>query len=126
MAFLYGEDSVADTFKAWPDQAKLYSDSFFNRAKNFRYVHAYGGDEDKAYFNDSTADDYFEAKNGGSEEGNDWAQLRDAADAVFEVWARGGFGYVEANSGTGDYDTTDIDDEEDLDFVLKMTGDWEN
>ena len=126
VAFLYGEDSVADTFKAWPDQAKLYSDSFFNRAKNFRYVHAYGGDEDKAYFNDSTADDYFEAKNGGSEEGNDWAQLRDAADAVFEVWARGGFGYVEANSGTGDYDTTDIDDEEDLDFVLKMTGDWEN
>jgi len=126
VAQLYDDDGGNDTFKAWPDQAKLYGDGFFNRAMSFRTVYGYAeqgsGGTDVAYLYDSTGDDYLEARD-GDPSGEDWVLLRDAADAVYAIWAYG-LDEIWADSGTGDDDTADEGDN--LDFDLHLTGAWEN
>ncbi len=40
VAFLYDDPNGSDTFWAWPTQAELFGDGFYNRVKSFRSVHA--------------------------------------------------------------------------------------
>jgi len=126
VAQLYDDDGGNDTFRAWPIEAKLYGDGFYNRAKSFRTVYGYAeqgsGGTDVGYLYDSTGDDYLQARDGDPSD-EDWAMLRDAADAVYAVWAYG-LDEIWADSGTGDDDTADEGDN--LDFDLHLTGVWEN
>jgi hypothetical protein len=133
LARLY-DSTGADTFKAWWDaeaqgyQAKLYdeAETFYNMAHSFRYVKAYAevgsGGTDVAELYDTSGDDYLLARD-GDPTGEDWALLRDAADAVYAVWAYG-LDEIWADSGSGDDDTADVG--EDLDLALHLTGVWEN
>ena len=63
VALLHGDPNSTDTFEAWPDAARLFSDGYFHRVKWFRYVHAYGttGNTDMALLHgDPNAADTFE------------------------------------------------------------------
>jgi len=132
-AYLY-DSAGADELTADPNEAFLTVAAGYTNtitAQSFRHVHAYAevgsGGTDTACLYDSAGDDYLEARDGDPQE-EDWGQLGDAADAVFDLWVRGfdGIDDIDADSGSGDYDTTDLDPEEDLDFDLFLTGSWEN
>ena len=113
MAFLYDDPNTKDTFKAWPDQAKLYGDEFYVAAKSFRRVSAYAtaGGGDKAYLYDSALDefpDHLKAR-------ENWAQLSN--DLLRYAYWVSEFEEVFATS-SNESDTKDVVDPAALDFIL--------
>jgi hypothetical protein len=119
-AVLYDLEGSEDTFKAWPDEARLYGDGFFNRANGFYAVIGESGDqtaEDTALFYDNPAGaDEFRARaelaklydgstffnqaesfrwvHAYSEGGGDLARLYDSpGDDTFRAWEAGGQDY---------------------------------
>jgi hypothetical protein len=64
VAYLRGDPGQADTFRAWPETARLSGAQYDNCVESFRYVHAYGttGNTDVAYlYGDPGQNDTFEA-----------------------------------------------------------------
>jgi len=64
IAVLYDDPTGPDTFKAWPEEAKLYGKEFFNRVKSFDQVHAFatpGSGDIAVLYDDPTGPDTFKA-----------------------------------------------------------------
>ena len=106
VALLYGSPIEINTFEAWPEMARLCHRrpgggySFYNRVKEFDYVHAYGtaGGEDRAYLHGSTGNDHLEA----------WPYQAKLSGSGFYNRARS-FRYVSADGGAG-YDRAVLHD----------------
>ena len=92
MALLYGDPDGFDKLDAWPDEAKLFGEDFFLRAKSFGYVHAYGtpGGGDLALLHDADTDDTFTA----------WPDEAKLTGPEFFLRAKS-FGYVHAYATEG-------------------------
>ena len=116
-----------DTFEADPSGGVLYNASyrqsytngFRNRAVAFDEVHvtAHGGDDDRAYLQDSSAEADLLAAD------QDWARLACAAlDYVFQV---DGFDFVRATASTS-ADTKYLLSLDLLLFDLELNGPWQN
>ena len=96
-----------------------YTSGFRNRAEAFDEVHAtaHGGDDDRAYLQDSPGEADLLAAD------QDWARLASRAlDYLFEV---DGFDFVRATASTS-ADTKSLPSLDLLLFDLELNGPWQN
>ena len=96
-----------------PVQGALFGDGFFNRAKFFEevYANSNAGGDDRAYLNDSSGDDDFQASASRALLSND-----SSASWLY------GFEYVRSTADNGGSDKAELAA---VDYVLELRGYWD-